>query len=216
MSALGQKQTFAAQNGMSALPPIATSIAYFGMSAMGQKRTFCPTGVASDQLSGTRQHNPDLGELAGLCVNLNCARMLLDDDVMADGEAEASALSGRFGRKEWLKHLFFHVRRYASAVVTDPDFHTITKVSSRGCERRLVVAPIGFSSAPGRSIKAVCNQIKKSPPDVLRKNVCPTSRWIKGLLELDLKPLRLGPRSVPGKIEAFLNKRIDINHPMLT
>jgi hypothetical protein len=33
MSALGQKQTFAAQKGMSALPPIATSIAFFGMSA---------------------------------------------------------------------------------------------------------------------------------------------------------------------------------------
>jgi hypothetical protein len=35
MSALGQKPTFAAQEGMSALPPIATSIAFFGMSALG-------------------------------------------------------------------------------------------------------------------------------------------------------------------------------------
>jgi hypothetical protein len=33
MSALGQKQTYAAQNAMSALPPIATSIAHFSMSA---------------------------------------------------------------------------------------------------------------------------------------------------------------------------------------
>src|SRR5262249_8496088 len=39
MSALGQKQTFAAQKAMSALPPIATSIAFFGMSALGHKRT---------------------------------------------------------------------------------------------------------------------------------------------------------------------------------
>ena len=39
MSALGQKQTCAAQNVRSALPPIATSIAFFGMSALGQKRT---------------------------------------------------------------------------------------------------------------------------------------------------------------------------------
>jgi hypothetical protein len=31
MSALGQKQTFAPQKAMSALPPIATSIAFFGM-----------------------------------------------------------------------------------------------------------------------------------------------------------------------------------------
>src|SRR5262245_49852155 len=39
MSALGQKQTFALHQHMSALPPIATSIAFFDMSALGQKRT---------------------------------------------------------------------------------------------------------------------------------------------------------------------------------
>jgi hypothetical protein len=39
MSALGHKRTFALQNLMSALPPIATSIAFLGMSAKGQKRT---------------------------------------------------------------------------------------------------------------------------------------------------------------------------------
>src|SRR5262245_43860394 len=41
MSALGQKQTCAARKSMSALPPIATSIAFFGMSAKGQKQTNC-------------------------------------------------------------------------------------------------------------------------------------------------------------------------------
>src|SRR5262249_1497677 len=39
MSAWGQKQTFAVHQTMSALPPIATSIAFFGMFALGQKRT---------------------------------------------------------------------------------------------------------------------------------------------------------------------------------
>jgi hypothetical protein len=36
MSALGQKQTFAVHQPMSALPPIATSIAFFGVSALNQ------------------------------------------------------------------------------------------------------------------------------------------------------------------------------------
>src|SRR5262245_41734384 len=36
MSALGQKQTCAAHKLMSALAPIATSIAFFGMSALGR------------------------------------------------------------------------------------------------------------------------------------------------------------------------------------
>jgi hypothetical protein len=40
MSALGHKRTCAQQKVMSALPLIATSIAFFGMSALGQKRTF--------------------------------------------------------------------------------------------------------------------------------------------------------------------------------
>jgi hypothetical protein len=39
MSALGQKQTYAVHKRMSALPPIATSIAFFGLSALGHKRT---------------------------------------------------------------------------------------------------------------------------------------------------------------------------------
>jgi hypothetical protein len=42
MTALGQKQTFALHQPMSALPPIATSIAFFGMSALGQKQTLDP------------------------------------------------------------------------------------------------------------------------------------------------------------------------------
>jgi hypothetical protein len=39
MSALGQKPTYALQQAMSALHPIATLIAFFCMSVLGQKRT---------------------------------------------------------------------------------------------------------------------------------------------------------------------------------
>ena len=128
--------------------------------------------------------------------------MLLDNDVVADGEAKTSAFSGRFGREKRVEHLFFYVRRHTGAVVANSDFHTIPKVSGRGRESWLVVATLSLCSAPGRSIEAVCNEIKKSPPDVLRENVCPTGRRIKGLLELDLKTLRLGPRSMPCEIKA--------------
>src|SRR4029077_1445243 len=162
------------------------------------------------------QDNPDFGELAEMGINVDCACMLLDNDVMADGEAKTGAFSGWFGREKRVEHLFFHGRRHTGAVIVNSDFHAIAKILGRGRESRLVVATIGLCSAPCRSIEAVCNEIKKSPPDVLRENVCPTSRRIKGLLELDLKTLRLGPRSVPCEIKAFLNESIDINHPMLT
>jgi hypothetical protein len=39
MPALGHKQTFAMHQVMSALPPIATLIAFFGISDLGHKRT---------------------------------------------------------------------------------------------------------------------------------------------------------------------------------
>jgi len=41
VSALGHKQTYAVQNGMSALPPIATLIAFFSMSALPPKADMC-------------------------------------------------------------------------------------------------------------------------------------------------------------------------------
>src|SRR5215471_5056446 len=142
--------------------------------------------------------------------------MLFDDDVVADGKAKTSAFSGGLRCEKRVEHLFFHVRRHTGAVVADSDFDTIAKVLGRGRQSRLIVTIIGLCFALGRSIEAVCNQIKKSTPDVLRENVYPTGRRIEGLLELDLKTLRLGPRSVPCKIEAFLNESVDINHPMLT
>src|SRR5215471_14871746 len=141
--------------------------------------------------------------------------MLLDNNVVADGKAKTSAFSGWLRCEEWVEHLFFHVRRNTDPVVADSYFDTIAKILGRGHQSRLVVAIIRFCFALGRSIEAICNQIKKSTPDVLRENVCPTGRRIKGLLELYLKTLRLSPRPVPCEIEAFLNERIDVNHAML-
>ena len=114
--------------------------------------------------------------------------MLLDNDVVADGKAKAGAFSGRFGREERVEHLFFHVRRHTSAVVANPDFHAIAKVFCRGREGRLVIATISFCFALSRGIEAVCNQIQKSPRDVLREDVGFTGRRIKGPLSVISKP----------------------------
>ena len=66
MSALGQKQTCAVQSAMSALPPIATSFTFFGMSALGQKRTSLDHLVcASEQ----RSWNVDAERLSRLQVD---------------------------------------------------------------------------------------------------------------------------------------------------
>jgi len=81
--------------------------------------------------------------------------MLLYDDVMADGETEAGALSSRLGRKERVEHFVFNVRRDPRSIIANPDFHMIAKVLGRGSEGRRIVADACFRSAPGRGMEAV-------------------------------------------------------------
>ena len=68
--------------------------------------------------------------------------MLLDDDVVADGQAKPGAFSGRLGREERIEHLLLHLGRNAGAVVADPDLHAVAEVFGRGSKGRLVVAAI--------------------------------------------------------------------------
>ena len=81
--------------------------------------------------------------------------MLLDDDVVAHREPKAGAFAGRLGREKRVEHLFFHVGRHTGAVVTDPDFHTITKVFGRSHNGRLIVAGGCCRTTLARRIEAV-------------------------------------------------------------
>ena len=58
MSALGQKQTYAVHQPMSALPPIATSIAFFSMCALGQKHTFLYVWLVSKKVTARNGWTP--------------------------------------------------------------------------------------------------------------------------------------------------------------
>ena len=90
----------------------------------------------------TRQNDPKFGELAGLCIDLYRPAMLLDDDVVTDGQAEPGPFTGRLCRKERIEQLFLHLGRNAGAVVAYPDFDPVAEVLRRGSQRRLVVAAI--------------------------------------------------------------------------
>ena len=61
-------------------------------------------------------------------IDLYGPRMLLHDDVVGDGQAEASSLSGRLCREEGIEHLFPDLGRNAGAVVANPDFKFVAKV----------------------------------------------------------------------------------------
>src|SRR5262249_30104613 len=78
-----------------------------------------------------RKNNSDLGELAGLRIDLDRTRMLFHDDVVSDGQAKASAFSGRFCREEGIEHLFPYFGRNARAIVANPDLNFVAKVFRR-------------------------------------------------------------------------------------
>ena len=81
--------------------------------------------------------------------------MLLDNDGVTDGKAQSSPFTGRLGRIERIEHLVFHLRRYAGAVVANPDLDAVAEVLGRRRQGGLVVVVIRLRLAFGCGIEAV-------------------------------------------------------------
>src|SRR5215510_8702790 len=102
-----------------------------------------PSPATTDERSSprkralARQDDPDLGECTGLAVDLDRSGVLLDHDVVADGEAEAGAFAGRLGGEEGVEHLLPYLGRNAGAVVADADLHAIAQAFRRSGQYRL-------------------------------------------------------------------------------
>ena len=55
--------------------------------------------------------------------------MLLDDDVVTDGQAQPSPFTGRLGRKEGIEQLFLRLRWDTGAVVADPNLDAVAEMT---------------------------------------------------------------------------------------
>src|SRR6516164_1771711 len=140
--------------------------------------------------------------------------MLLDDDVVSDGEAEASSLSGRLCREEGIEHLFPYLGWNAGAVVTHSDLNFIAKVLCRRHQGWLTAFAVVLLFALGRRIEAIGDQFQESPCDLLRAHIDLTGGWIKGPLHIDLEALLFRASTMIGEIEALLDEGVGINQPM--
>src|SRR5215475_1527259 len=97
--------------------------------------------------------------------------MLLDNDVVTDGEPKPGSFSGRLRCEERVEHFFFYFRWDTRAIIANPDFYPIAKASCRGHQGWFIAIAICLGSTPCYRIKTVRDQIQKNPRDILRKYV---------------------------------------------
>src|SRR4029078_13577019 len=162
-----------------------------------------------------RQGDADFRELAGPRLYLDRSAVLLDDNVVANGEAQAGPLARRFRREERIEYLLLHIGRNAGAVVPDPDFHTGAEALRRSGQDRLVAIATRFRLAFCRRIKTIRDHVEEGAGDVLRKDFGLACGRIKRALDGDFETLLLRPRTAPGEVQDFLDNRIDVDTPML-
>ena len=141
--------------------------------------------------------------------------MLLDDDVVTDGQAKPGSLSGWFRREEGVEHLLLYLRRNADAVVANPDLHAVAEVFRRSSQSRLIAIAIALLFALRRRVEAVRDQVQERPCDLLREYIDLTGGRIKEPFHIDLEALLLCAGTMIGEIEAFLDERVDVDGPML-
>jgi hypothetical protein len=81
--------------------------------------------------------------------------MLLDDDIVTNGEAKASALSGGFGCEKGIEHFSFYLVGNASAVVAYADLNMVAEIFGRCCQGGLEITVGRLSLALRRGIETI-------------------------------------------------------------
>ena len=149
-------------------------------------------------------------------IDLYGTAVLLDDDVVTNGQAKPSPFTGRFCRKERVEQLFLNLRRNTGAVVAYSDFDTLAQILGRGSKRRFVVATICFGFTLCCRVETIRDQVEQRPRNLLWEQVDLTSGRVKGLLKGDIEALLLGSRPMIGEVEALLDQGVDIDRPVLS
>src|SRR5689334_1030176 len=101
-----------------------------------QRKIACPLraksghgkcGLFRSRSRCSRKDNPDVREFAWLCIDLDRAAVLFDDDIVTDGKSEPCPFAGGLGGKERIEHFVFDLGWNSHSIVADPDLHTVPK-----------------------------------------------------------------------------------------
>jgi hypothetical protein len=160
------------------------------------------------------QHDDELGELAALGVDRQAAAVLLDDDVVTDGEAEAGALPGRLGREEGLEDTRPHLVGEAVAVVSNPELDRA--VARRARPDREASDPVGASLAVVGGVAGVVRDVEERAHQVLRHRVDQAGGRIEVEIQADLEIRVEGAHPVVRQIDGVAQERVDVGRlPLL-
>src|SRR5262249_37142496 len=157
--------------------------------------------------------HPDLefGELAGAAVDGDGTAVLLDNDVVADGRAEAGPLARRLGREERGEELLAHLRRHADAVVAHPDLYLVADVARRHAEDGPVIGALAVALPLRGGVESIAEEVEEDPGDVLRHHLDRLDVLIEVALKRDVEGLILRTRTVISEIERLLDQRVEID-----
>src|SRR5687767_5778233 len=97
--------------------------------------------------------------------------MLLDDNVVAQREAEAGPLPGRLGGEKRVEHPIAHLRRNADSIVADPDLNAVAEVFRRSGKRWFVTGAGSLRFALCSCVKTVRDQVQEHPGNFLREEI---------------------------------------------
>jgi len=162
-----------------------------------------------------RQADREFGECASLAVDRDRAAMLLGDDVVADRETEAGALSRRFCREERLKKPVAVFGRDAGAIVAHPDLDGLAKIARRDLQHRAERA-IRVAALFGSGIEAIADQVQQDPGDVLRHDLDRCKVPVEVAFHRDVEALILGAGAMIGEVERLFDERVDVGRLPIT
>lgn len=136
--------------------------------------------------------------------------MLLDDDVVAHGQAQPCAFSGRLGGEEGVEYLLFHLGWNASAIVADADLDTtVARARGRG-DLWLEIRSSIVGLALGHRIEAVRDKVEQHAGDFLREHLELSCLWIKVAQQRDVELRLFGACAMIGEIKALLDQGVDV------
>src|SRR5246500_2165518 len=158
----------------------------------------------------SRQPHRELGEVADFAVDRDRAAVLLGDGLITYRQAKSRTFAGRLGREEGLEEFLAVLMRNANAVVTDPDLDAFAELAGRDLQCGPESTVAALAAALGNSIEGVTYEVQKHPAHILRHNLDRCELAVEVELPRDLEILILRAGAVIGKVQALLDKRVQI------